>query len=126
MPWLQSSTVSDSGHRVRARRSCRSSRTAAGTSMRYGLMSDITLLLSVELEIFTEPLHAVDLLRQRCVRPGVEHPRHGQDAADPRVFGPLVVGGGEGVGQRREDGEIIHPQTLFGAQLANPVGRGDR
>src|ERR1700742_3341921 len=114
MPWLQSSTVSDSGHRVRAGRSCRSSRTAAGTSMRYGLMSDITLLLSVELEIFAKALHAVDLLRQRRVRPGVEHPRHGQDAADPRVFRPLVMRGGEGGGQWREDGEIIHAQTFFG------------
>src|ERR1700742_2785531 len=45
MPWLQSSTVSDSGHRVRDNRSLRSSRTAAGTSMRYGLISGRGLIM---------------------------------------------------------------------------------
>src|ERR1700730_19178453 len=45
MPWLQSSTVADSGHRVRDKRSSRSSRTAAGTSMRYGLISGMTLIM---------------------------------------------------------------------------------
>src|ERR1700760_1889521 len=45
MPWLQSSTVSDSGHRVRDKRSLRSSRTAAGTSMRYGLISGMVLIM---------------------------------------------------------------------------------
>src|ERR1700722_9138263 len=45
MPWLQSSTVSDSGHRVRDNRSLRSSRTAAGTSMRYGLISGMGLIM---------------------------------------------------------------------------------
>src|ERR1700736_509661 len=45
MPWLQSSTVSDSGHRVRDKRSLRSSRTAAGTSMRYGLISGMALIM---------------------------------------------------------------------------------
>src|SRR3984893_14227525 len=45
MPWLQSSTVADSGHRVRDKRSSRSSRTAAGTSMRYGLISGMALIM---------------------------------------------------------------------------------
>src|ERR1700761_1787270 len=45
MPWLQSSTVSASGHRVRASRSLRSSRTAAGTSMRYGLISGMAPIM---------------------------------------------------------------------------------
>src|ERR1700759_1994578 len=45
MPWLQSSTVSDSGHRVRDKRSLRSSRTAAGTSMRNGLISGMAPIM---------------------------------------------------------------------------------
>ena len=33
----------------------------------------------------------------------------------------LIVCGGEGVGERRQDGEIVHRQALFGAQFAQPA-----
>jgi len=33
--------------------------------------------------------------------------------------------GSEGIGQRRQDGEIVHRQAAFGAQLAQPVDAFD-
>src|SRR6202021_3390742 len=45
MPWLQSSTVSDPGHRVRDNRSLRASRTAAGDTWRYGVISGMSLIM---------------------------------------------------------------------------------
>jgi hypothetical protein len=63
--------------------------------------------LAVEPQVFAEALHTVDLVGQRGVRPGVEHPRHDDDAGDPGIRDALIVGGGESVGERRQDGEII-------------------
>ena len=45
MPWLQSSTHSASGHRVRASRARRSSRSASGTAMRNGLIGAMPPIL---------------------------------------------------------------------------------
>jgi len=64
--------------------------------------------LAVQPKVLEEALHTVDLVGQRGVRSGVEHPRHGDDAGDAAIGGALIVGGGEGVGKGREDGEFVH------------------
>ena len=62
----------------------------------------------VEPEVLAELLHAVDLLGERGIRPGVEHPRHGEDTGDAGILSTLVVGDCESVGQRCEDSEIVY------------------
>ncbi len=65
-------------------------------------------VLAVERKVFAETLHAIDLVVQGGIRTGVEHPRHGDDAGDAPVGGAPIVRDREGVGQRCQNGEILH------------------